>query len=285
MKDPPLPPVLYKFFGPTIASTEDQIPYIESNNLVRFTPPMSFNDPFESLPIWSFQEVEKNDLNRFIEEHLVGDTPMSEGLTFDKRRKFKAFKRAFAKREIRDNPEILTEMLTKNANKVASQATGVLSLSASWQTSPMWAHYAANHEGFCIGFDASYLFFKHRADNLVFKVEYGTERPIVPVSRVFEGGLTDAMYEEKDNRWSYEEEFRIVKPLILASRSAGDDKRGNPIKLFSLPPESVKEIIVGLHCTSDVRDRVRKWREGHPHVELYEAVISKKTYSMDRRIL
>ncbi|MEO5913856.1 MAG: DUF2971 domain-containing protein [Luteolibacter sp.] len=172
MKNPQLPPALYKFWGPTISREDNRIPFIESESLVRFTQPNSFNDPFESQVVWSFEGVNEEVLKKFIEEHLVGDTPFSNALPYLKRRKFKAFKHSFSKRGLRENPQETLDLLSKTASYVATETSGVLSLSGTWKASPMWAHYATNHEGMCIGFDMECPIFKHHDDNLVYKVEY-----------------------------------------------------------------------------------------------------------------
>jgi len=176
-------------------------------------------------------------------------------------------------------------MLSKNANGVASAATGVLSLSANWQASPMWAHYAADHDGVCIGFDTSSSFFKPQHDNLIFKVEYRDERPEVPVSKFFESGLIDALYETKDDRWRYEEEFRIVRPLQKAGIILGKDKRGFPIHLFNIPTACVSEITVGLHGSDGLCERVKTWKATNAHTKVYKAVVGKRGYSMERHPL
>jgi hypothetical protein len=155
MNNPDLPPTLYKFLGNSLSGSDLRIPFIQTGETLRFTQPISFNDPFEALPVWSLDGLNEE----LIEILFVGNTELQNTLPFQKRRNFKAWKRASVKRRARENPEQLNRILTRHANSSVSKLTGVLSLSATFEASPMWAHYAANHEGLCIGFDSANPFF------------------------------------------------------------------------------------------------------------------------------
>ena len=281
MFNPPLPSILYKFLGASVSPADGSVPFIDADCLLRYSQPNSFNDPFEALPIWSLDGLN----NEIIERFFVGNTPRQEQLPFAKRRDYKARKHASVKRLARENPEKLTDILMEESNRVASEDTGILSLSASWEASPMWAHYASDHEGLCIGFDCLHHYFTHRKDNLVCKIEYAKVRPIVPIESIMEMGMAVALYEFKDDRWQYEEEFRLIKPLRRASLTLGNDKRGYPIKLFRIPAEAVKEVVVGLHASQRLKDRVKSWQAKNQHVVLYQATINKSSYSIDRKPL
>jgi hypothetical protein len=69
---------------------------------------------------------------------------------------------------------------------------------------------------------------------------------------------------------------------VLAKKIVGNDKRGNPIALFEMPADSVKELIVGLHSSEFLKQKVIEWQKRYPHVEIYKSIISRESYSMDR---
>jgi hypothetical protein len=113
------------------------------------------------------------------------------------------------------------------------------------------------------------------------KVEYVKERPVVPVSK-FTEGLIEAAFENKDERWSYEEEYRLIRPLQIALKTVGSDKRGFPICLFQVPAVAVKEIILGLESSEELKRQVMVWRKLHPHVQIFIARVSEKNYSLEK---
>lgn len=273
---PRLPSTLFKFLADAVSSSDNRVPFVQTDRLIRFSQPNSFNDPFEALPIWSLDGITNDIIDRF----FVGNTPHQRSLPFDKARKFRAIKRALVKRMARENPDRLKRILTDGANRVASFDTGVLSLSASFEAGPMWAHYSNNHEGLCIGFDTSHRFFEHRMDNLVFRVEYVRKRPVVAISKLADATIGDAIYEKKDERWKYEEEYRIVRGSASATCCVGNDKRGYPIHLFQVPAECVTQIIVGLRATNSVKAAASNWKDEHPHTQILQALIAKDSFSI-----
>jgi hypothetical protein len=92
--------------------------------------------------------------------------------------------------------------------------SGVLSLAARWDCPLMWSHYADEHRGLCIEYDAS----DHKCQHLS-KVDYTTAGHI-KVSDIFEWkvrGSTaaeqivrNAFFYAKAGQWKYEREWRDV---------------------------------------------------------------------------
>ncbi|WP_300074209.1 DUF2971 domain-containing protein [uncultured Ruegeria sp.] len=93
--------------------------------------------------------------------------------------------------------------------KIVSQENGVISFSGSWKQPLMWAHYADSHNGIALGFDVP--------DNLLFKIDYVANRikPEVDVdhSRSSMEHLVHKLLRTKHEEWSYEDEYRLVRPL------------------------------------------------------------------------
>ncbi len=160
-------------------------------------------------------------------------------------------------------PLVLRSMMERSA---------VLSLTRSPLNPLMWAHYAQNHSGFVIGWDARTAGFTDESKNVIpaqyGNVIYTATRPMHP-----ELGTTEPMkYGEeyafraelfeklqrfflyKAMCWSYEEEVRIVKCVFgddLKTIPSGPLQKinvdGRPLFLAEFLDEAIKEIYVGIN--------------------------------------
>ena len=280
MENPLLPTFLYKYLGSSLSPTDNRIPFLEVDRLIRFTQPTSFNDPFEALPLWSLDNID----DETIEEIFVGLPCQNVPMTISQREKLRKIKHAFSKEGIRTNPDRYKEMLSRIARNSAVKNTGILSLSALWDSGLMWAHYT-NNEGICIGFDTKHDFFRNDLDNLVYEVEYPEVRPVAHVSILKGQGLAEILYKYKAKKWDYEEEYRLVRPLVSSTKIVGTDTKKNPVHLFEVPIEAVAEVHLGPCCTKELRDRVIEWHSGNRHIGFFETVLSDKDYAISRNPL
>lgn len=101
-------------------------------------------------------------------------------------------------------------------------STGIYSLTHRYDNLLMWAHYAKDHTGFCIGFDTEYLL-DTGADYLG-KVEYLKEYPMVLPSFLDDENLKKTVFS-KSIDWKYEQEFRLFFKNIT-KRNVKIDKEG-----------------------------------------------------------
>jgi hypothetical protein len=133
----------------------------------------------------------------------------------------------------------------------------------------MWAHYADNHGGVCIGLDAD------RVVTSCPLVVHGDVRyQDEPFSMKFDpsedlGRLLRRLAEAlltKDARWSYEQEVRFVTFEQQPRQRA---------------PEAVQSVILGLRATSQTRDTVNRWKELRPRLNILEARRSPKSYDLE----
>ena len=88
----------------------------------------------------------------------------------------------------------------------------VLSFSRHWNSMQMWAHYAQNYNGLCIGFNVK--------DSLcnIKEVHYTNRRyPMITkagiseIDKHLEKTIIDRNFYIKSNNWKYEGEYRIVR--------------------------------------------------------------------------
>jgi hypothetical protein len=199
--------ILYKYYSFSCGKLA-----LESENL-GFRTPNFFNDPFEASVICSDQEIETS---------------------FN---------------------EILKNVV-------------ILSLTRTPLNALMWAHYGEEHKGFVIGYDVDDQFFKCKTNNLIpiqqGNVIYTKTKPIINISEFFLNeldnhikglvsefeddkystkSLVSHLFLNKDTIWSYEEEVRLVKPIIDWT-TEHEQFLNNPFNQHSIPSRE-KEIMPG----------------------------------------
>jgi len=122
------------------------------------------------------------------------------------------------------------------ANDAILERVGVCALGTNPSSPLLWAHYAQNHEGFCVQFRPA----KDLRALIAHPVEYSDDYPVI--TDMFEPAesrrLLPIMRKSRD--WAYEEEWRIVG-LDLA----------NTHRPFA--PEAFEAIILGMRIKPDDR--------------------------------
>lgn len=131
---------------------------------------------------------------------------------------------------------------------------GILSFSKRWAVSAMWAHYADQHRGLCVGFDRSDPFFKAMSDKkeygCLYDVEYVLEKMLWRVQGKEDPDISIFFIKSLD--WVYEQEVRAICDLSKHDKvKEGDNKL--PIYLTKIPFRAVKEIIVGCYSNATVQ--------------------------------
>ena len=156
---------------------------------------------------------------------------------------------------------------------------GVFCLTEDNKSIPMWTHYAAGHTGFVIGFDTSSdLFTSAAKSGKLNRVKY-SERV-----NVTEGlANPDAIFWTKSKEWEYEREWRWIE----SCRPDGyDEVRAGPggelFYLRSIPPQSIKELILGCRAKPVLADSVRAIRStpDYRHLKLFAVTPDKTEYAL-----
>lgn len=122
-----------------------------------------------------------------------------------------------------------------------SETQGFISFSESWGSPLMWAHYARNHTGVCLGIEVS--------NGKAMKMDYKEKRIALEFDfGRFENAADDDLLKKitatKFQEWSYEREWRILLPLTF------DPKTPRPQFFYeSFTPEfELREVILGARC-------------------------------------
>jgi hypothetical protein len=146
-----------------------------------------------------------------------------------------------------DDLDRMENQLVKTISLIRSRV-GVLSLTARFDSLPMWAHYGAQAKGYVVRFDG--------LDDLFPRDPTGSLNVLKPVNYVEDlVGMThdpstqDNLFFSKFNDWSYEDEWRVVS--ALSSCQLSEDKT---MHLRSVHPSTVTGVICGWNVPDkDVR--------------------------------
>jgi Protein of unknown function (DUF2971) len=239
------PTKLYKYFTPERSS-------FFSDFLVRYSQLGSFNDPFEGRPeisalvpdgdyLAAFKNFRREEFEKTFEalpEHVKHTIKINQVY-------------ALADHMMRNKIDSIHDAISSVTPLVANFFTGkidnllgVFCLSEVPDSLLMWAHYGASHEGFVVEFDAKHPYF-HEAtsedDDLrhIRRVQYRETRPSAPLSQM----SASELFLVKSQHWSYENEWRIVRPFDGAEKKQPADPY--PRYLFRIPKDAVTGVIFG----------------------------------------
>jgi hypothetical protein len=161
-----------------------------------FSKPRAFNDPFDcAIQVHedalgdSFQHALSRTINH--PHYVKGSIPESRMLPDER------------------DAQAFTEFRS-GINSVLRD-TGVLCLTESCDSLLMWGHYAASHQGFCIGFERTP---RNLLGRLASPVQYSHHYPRL-TSAHFDSATNqrslDHLWLTKAAEWSYEREWRLVE--------------------------------------------------------------------------
>lgn len=131
-------------------------------------------------------------------------------------------------------------------NKIDDKHIGIACLSEEWDSILMWSHYAANHKGYCIGFDEKRLRYSQLFGKMK-RVEYSKKYPeLNPLNKT--QNLSDLKYFFKSLDWQYEKEIRLMNLF--------DYKTPMQNRIIILDNQHIKEVILGLHMDKDYKKEI-----------------------------
>lgn len=209
-------PSLYKYVS------IERLKGVLINHKVRFTQPSAFNDPFELVPrLWNPRHREPQ-----------GRAVPVEFVLYKPRRRIDVDRGAVEDGWCHDT-------YFRDLRRQLDREIGFLSMSRTWTSLPMWAHYADSFTGAVIEFDGNHEFFEW-----TFDVHYSEERPIRDLELYWREPIPIAEMCDKSNEWEYEKEVRLARCLSDCTDTK-DTKDGFPIYVHDIPPECIKKVIIG----------------------------------------
>lgn len=246
---------------------------------IRFSPLLSLNDPFESLPL-----LEDRSAKEMLIEEVISDlevlwekTDVDEKTEDNRGLLEKALENTVS--DIEDKFE--ASNTGREVVTMLGEDLGVLSLSRTEKSILMWSHYAAEGRGFVIGLDESHPFF-HQEDargriTKPLPVLYTTARSAVSLR---DGRFYEKFLCEKALEWAYEEEERVFRFLEnIETRSIGKDQYGQNIVLTHLPKETIQSVLLGYRADADLVNSVFQAIEKNEiECDVYRARICENEY-------
>lgn len=278
--------ILYKYL------TFERIDVLQ-NCKIRFSQPPALNDPYEvKISFTQFTSDKEafetfNDVfpkalyskyNEFPEE-------ARKLISFDD---FINFTKMYMPDPFKDFKAILdyhTPRIRDQIAEIFREQIGILSLTESRNNNLMWSHYSNSHQGFVIGFDSNHPFFYQKVSDFdelrhLRKVEYREKRPSGPMTEL-EG--VD-VFLVKSKQWEYENEWRIIRPLVDADEVI--DVKPFPIHLFSFPKEIVQEVIFGYNMIDAHKEELRTLiNVKYKNTQLFQASVNDDDYGLSIRQL
>ena len=207
IKEGQIPKLLYKHIGIT-----ENLKKSLTNSELWFSPPTSFNDPFDcqinDQTIWTDDNIREYVSKNAIEQNINVEDIINEN---------------------KKNPRSFNLFFTKNLKQLLAKQ-GVSCFLPTPKNLLLWAHYSDSHKGVCLKFDITkdpQLF------SLTFNVLYSKDYPKFDYLQDRKK-LVDMTMRTKSNHWKYEKEIRVFKPTF-----------GN----FPFSKDCLTEIIFG--CKAD----------------------------------
>lgn len=227
---------------------------IFTKNEIYFSSARDFNDPFDCRPCLKTDFTDKR--RRQHSKHLVAkrlkDLPRA-----DRRRKEAEIRRRMK------HPEELEQLYFQQM-----YSYGLYCLSETCDNILMWAHYADNHQGFCLEFSNGDL--RSSPFPVSWPITYQEDRPIVDMTVTTDDEKIDEILHlgllTKSRDWVYEREWRVL---------GGTGPREFSKGLLSA-------VIFGARMKPGDREQLLSWARQHPTpLEMREARLSRDHFRLD----
>jgi len=157
------------------------------------------------------------------------------------------------------------EALRDDLIRVYRYKVGLYCLAERKDNILLWSHYAADHAGYCLEFEAS----NHTpVFGTTQKVAYSDTYPEIHFYGTSDMDKVALTFLTKFTDWSYEEEWRII-----------DHDNGPGSREY--PAELLKSVTFGIKMKDDHKAKIREWllRRRTP-VRLYQAVQGKDRFQI-----
>jgi len=250
------PQFLYKFRALDGASAHYTSEIIRKRSLW-FSKPLSFNDPFDCVPVVSTAATDaefKAYLDRLYKKHNP---------TMSREQRRASIGEIMKDPKRRHDSSFVKEIVRETVDRAVNSA-GVLSLSSRFDHVLMWSHYASSHSGICLRFKLREESWLKNAQ----KVIYSPDRPIINIVKDEAMEMQRKAILVKADFWSYEEEWRVVDPVMGAGA-------------HDFNPPDLDGIIFGKKTSQQHKDEFITLAANHPgKVELLQADIDAHKYRL-----
>jgi hypothetical protein len=227
----------YRHFNFTSEQHAREPEQIIVDNTLWCSHPTSFNDPFDCSPVYTWNDISVDEQIRRVRGMLARrGIPEDHPIGVDMLDK--------ARRNQWNAPELRATLASGVQDAIRNSS--VCCFNRTWQDPRMWAQYAANQQGYCLGFK---LEGGWPVDAFPIPVIYVDERPIVDLAldtmtdkKAARRFVDDALLT-KSRHWEGEGEVRVFR-------------HGRPAGLFEFPPDALRELYLGLHIKAEHREQL-----------------------------
>jgi len=243
------PEVLYKYYS-LAGERNDYTKRALTHREVYLSPRRRFNDPFDCHPVVS--------VDGSLEEYTALFHRLAQSLPPENR---EAAIKEMLSEHFPPNDQERARFASRIENTLDS--IGVLCLSKTATSAPMWAHYADNHRGICIGYRFMPPKIALMAGYQPYEVHYQDNRPVVRAVQESRNAA-ETMVSVKSSEWAYEEEWRMVN--------------FNGYGVMRLRDQYIHEVILGADAAMSLTNEVREWVSDY---RLYRPAIFRARLSDD----
>jgi len=236
--------ILYKYYPP------ERVDVLE-RRMLYFCHPSVFNDPFECEPF----------VESACTREAVIATPNGRGV-------------------VRTKYEIEFDQAQLDQQK---SNILIFSLSEEGENLLMWAHYAAAHSGFAIGFDSSKPSFSSRADGTSRRLEQVNYSYLRPRAKTPDEIREQDLLLTKSLHWQHEKEWRMFESPFNSDENA---PVAEGVWGFRFNPEVVERIVLGARIAQSTEERIRAAlaASAYKHVSLIRIHIDDRNFRLNPRL-
>lgn len=249
-------PVIFKYYNKEIGLSALK------ESTLQFSHPSRFNDPFDcNVNLFEFTEEDTQAFCNYIFEKSVKGDEEREQLFYKNYQELVRtdFKRVMERLIERENSDRGISCFSKISNNLL-----------------MWAHYASNHKGICIGYDILKLrnFMRENKISVFFKVNY--VEAIEPQTYFSERESALGYWlTTKQISWQYEQEVRLIsEPFQFDCEKS---------TILNIPMDIIKEVTLGYGSEEKTRVEVINLVSNKiPHAKVYQIQPNYRTFELDR---
>ncbi|MDO6802637.1 DUF2971 domain-containing protein [Wenyingzhuangia sp. 1_MG-2023] len=245
--------VIYQFYD-----FETGIEKVLKDRTIRFSTPLSFNDPFDCHSELIDVSYEFNE-EKYKDQQLLGFDEIENVVYNILMKKNHEIGYSFIKNSIRNSLRI--SCFSNCCDEIL-----------------MWSHYANKHTGICVGYDVE----KHNGGFFV-RVEYPKDDKFESKPFIYGDFLVKdkneiaikQLIKYKSQKWKYEKEIRWAfqnNKIRALDKKQEINFQGKIDVRFEKLNISVKEIIFGLKVSSEkIKNKIKELQlYGYEHVKFYQ---------------
>ena len=280
MQSPSYPSILYKYYP---IKYEKDMDISNKDSLVnklfgketslKFSPIYMYNDAFEFLPANGSKlspEIIEDTLNYVIQNKQTARDSMLCCFLEKLYRSIEHEVPRFTSLDSlsKEDKDLLTFFMSEYVKKCV--------LCSCFSVSPlidlMWAHYAASHQGFCVGYLTTYL--KQMKSYNLKPVIYKNKRVKIDITKNPMQG-TEKLHLVKGKSWDYEKEWRMYR---------ADEKPFMGVEYEKINIQCIHSIHFGIRTASKYKQLIMNKLSSpdSPDVKTYQIEVNYKTFSLNQ---